>query len=106
LAASAFYELRETLLKTEGVNLWLGGRHILRDVEIELKNIHRPGVSQGQIVGLLGPSGIGKTQLFRILAGLNKPDSGTVSCCSGLSFVGAPDDHWELDGCGFGGRTR
>jgi polar amino acid transport system ATP-binding protein/sulfate transport system ATP-binding protein len=33
---------------------------------------------QGQIVGLLGPSGVGKTTLFKILAGLLQPDSGTV----------------------------
>ena len=34
---------------------------------------------QGQVVGFLGPSGIGKTQLFRIIAGLNKPTSGRVT---------------------------
>ena len=35
-------------------------------------------MQQGQIVGLLGPSGVGKTTLFKILAGLLKPDAGTV----------------------------
>jgi polar amino acid transport system ATP-binding protein/sulfate transport system ATP-binding protein len=72
------HELKETVLKVEGVNLELGGRPILRDVHAEIKNIHRPGMEQGQVVGLLGPSGMGKTQLFRILAGLNHPDSGSV----------------------------
>ena len=32
----------------------------------------------GQVVGLLGPSGIGKTRLFRILAGIDAPDTGQV----------------------------
>jgi ABC-type nitrate/sulfonate/bicarbonate transport system ATPase subunit len=41
-------------------------------------NIVRPGISQGQVISLIGRSGIGKTQLFKILAGLIKPGSGTV----------------------------
>src|SRR5450755_2113740 len=72
------YETRETLLKVTDVSLKLGGVQILRDVNLEVKNIVRPGVSQGQVVGLLGPSGIGKTSLFRILAGLDAPDTGSV----------------------------
>ncbi|HLK15368.1 MAG TPA: ATP-binding cassette domain-containing protein [Fimbriimonadaceae bacterium] len=74
-----YYEMRETLLKAEGVSLHLGGNPILRDVNLDLKNIARPGMTQGQIVGLLGPSGMGKTQLFRILSGLNVPDVGRVT---------------------------
>src|SRR5215217_4710043 len=35
-------------------------------------------MSQGQVVGLLGPSGMGKTTLFRVLAGLDAPTSGTA----------------------------
>ena len=68
----------ETLLTVKDVNLTLGGRKILRDINFEVKNIHRPGVEQGQIVALLGRSGIGKTQLFKILSGLLTPDSGQI----------------------------
>jgi polar amino acid transport system ATP-binding protein/sulfate transport system ATP-binding protein len=68
----------ETLLKVEGVSLTLGGVPILRDVSLEIKDVQREGCAQGQVVGLLGPSGIGKTTLFRILAGLDAPDTGTV----------------------------
>lgn len=35
-------------------------------------------VEQGEIVSLVGPSGVGKTTLLRILAGLDKADAGTV----------------------------
>lgn len=36
-------------------------------------------VSQGEIYGLLGPNGSGKTTLIRCLAGLVRPDAGTLS---------------------------
>lgn len=78
MAASIVYDRAEPLLQVEGVHLTLGGKLILRDVDFTVHNLKRPGISQGQVVGLLGPSGMGKTQLFRILSGLNIPDSGSV----------------------------
>jgi ABC-2 type transport system ATP-binding protein len=35
-------------------------------------------VEQGEFFGLLGPNGAGKTSLISIIAGLNRPDSGSV----------------------------
>lgn len=72
------YIFKETLLTLEGVALTLGDRPILSDVNASVKNVTRPSVAQGQVIGILGPSGVGKTQLFRILAGLTRPDSGRV----------------------------
>ncbi len=71
-------DYQELLLSVERVSLQLGGVPILRDVNLEVRDLVRPGCTTGQVVGLLGPSGIGKTQLFRILAGLQPPTSGTV----------------------------
>ena len=71
-------EYTDTLLSVSNVNVTLGGAPILRDVNLEIKDLIRPGFTQGQVVGLLGPSGVGKTTLFRVLAGLDAPDSGTV----------------------------
>ncbi len=68
----------DTLLKLSGVNKSVDGLPILRDVDLEIKDLQRPGYTQGQIIGLLGPSGVGKTTLFRLLAGLDEPDSGTI----------------------------
>jgi ABC-type nitrate/sulfonate/bicarbonate transport system ATPase subunit len=86
------YTYGKTLLKIDNVSLSAspdgtrllekeepGSRPILKNVTAEIKEIARPNQIQGQMVGFIGPSGIGKTQLFRIIAGLNKPTSGMVS---------------------------
>ncbi|MDR3192141.1 MAG: ATP-binding cassette domain-containing protein, partial [Treponema sp.] len=36
-------------------------------------------IPDGEITALLGPSGSGKTTLLRIIAGLETPDTGTIS---------------------------
>ena len=72
------YEYGATILQAKDVWQTLGGNVILRDVDLEVKDLRRPGAVSGQVVGLLGPSGIGKTCLFRILAGLSAPDKGQV----------------------------
>ncbi len=78
MASKHPYEFKNTILKVENVSLSMGGRQILKDVNVEVKDIVRPGVSQGQIVGFLGPSGIGKTKFFEVLSGLTKPDTGSI----------------------------
>ncbi len=79
----------ETLLKVDHVSLSYDDKIILRDVNAEIRDIVREGRTQGQVVGFLGPSGIGKTQLFRIIAGLNHPTSGQVLVNSTLTPVKA-----------------
>lgn len=69
----------EIILKCTDVNLQFGGKVVLRDINFCIKNIIRPGLQQGQVVSLVGRSGIGKTQLFKILSGLQKPGSGQVT---------------------------
>ena len=53
-------------------------RPILEGVTGHIDNIQREGLQQGQVVCLLGPSGIGKSQLFRCIAGLQRPTSGSI----------------------------
>jgi polar amino acid transport system ATP-binding protein/sulfate transport system ATP-binding protein len=80
----------DTLLKVENVNLDMDGKAILRNVNVEVKDVIRPGGPvQGQVVGFLGPSGIGKTKLFEVLAGLIAPTSGQVLWGSPLKPVEA-----------------
>jgi polar amino acid transport system ATP-binding protein/sulfate transport system ATP-binding protein len=78
LEVSIEHTLKETLVKLENVSLSFGDKLVLKPTTIEVKDIHRPGFSQGQVVGILGPSGIGKTVFSRILAGLQTPTSGEI----------------------------
>lgn len=74
------YEKKEVILRAENVSLNLGGNQILKDINIEIKDIVRPGMTQGQIIGFLGPSGVGKTKFFEMLSGIipiNCPDGAT-----------------------------
>lgn len=64
------YEKKEVILKVENVSLKYGNNQILKDINVEVKNIVRPGMSQGQIIGFIGPSGIGKTKFFELLSGI------------------------------------
>jgi NitT/TauT family transport system ATP-binding protein len=72
------YELKETLLTLDGLCLTLGARPVLKDLCATVRNVKRPGRQQAQVVAVLGPSGVGKTQLLRLLAGLSSPDAGRV----------------------------
>jgi ATP-binding cassette subfamily F protein uup len=42
------------------------------------------GLFEGERTGLIGPNGTGKSTLIKILAGLDKPDSGIISARKGL----------------------
>ncbi|MCG5244063.1 ABC transporter ATP-binding protein, partial [Azospirillum doebereinerae] len=54
-----------------GITASAGGRRVLSDVTLNLQ--------AGAFVGLIGPNGVGKTTLLRILAGLAPPAAGTVA---------------------------
>jgi len=73
------YTKHGRLLTVEKLAVKYGPKVILRDITLHIDNISRPNMSQGQVVSLLGPSGIGKTQLFRCLAGLQVPSEGKVT---------------------------
>lgn len=72
------YSKSEVLMEVKDVNLSFD-KPILRDINFKIHNIVRPGLEQGQVISLIGRSGIGKTQLFKILAGLSGPDSGSIT---------------------------
>ncbi|HEY4060351.1 MAG TPA: ATP-binding cassette domain-containing protein [Puia sp.] len=73
------YTKSEVLLQARDLSLTYGNKCILRDINFSIRDIIRPGLKQGQVVSLIGRSGIGKTQLFRVLSGLQKPSSGSIT---------------------------
>lgn len=76
--SSAFpYTRAEILLKVDHLSVNYSVP-ILRDVSFEIRDIQRPDLTQGQKIALLAPSGMGKTQLFKRIAGLEPPSAGTV----------------------------
>lgn len=69
------------VLQAEGVSKSYDGRRILEDVSLSL--------GRGELVCLLGISGAGKTTLFNVLSGLERPDGGRV-LLNGRDVTGQP----------------
>jgi polar amino acid transport system ATP-binding protein/sulfate transport system ATP-binding protein len=72
------YFYKEPVLTLENVSMSFDGELVLRDINAQVLDVVRPNMSQGQVVGFYGRSGIGKSVLCRIMAGLMAPTKGTV----------------------------
>jgi ABC-type Fe3+/spermidine/putrescine transport system ATPase subunit len=63
----------QKILEVDQLSNHYEGQPLLQDVSFSLR--------KGEILCLLGPSGSGKTTLLRLLAGLEKEDTGTIRFC-------------------------
>ncbi|SNX71217.1 iron(III) transport system ATP-binding protein [Cereibacter ovatus] len=71
-------------LKVEHLTRAFGGSPVVNDVSLE--------VAPGQVTCLLGPSGCGKSTTLRMIAGVERPDSGRIAIdgrivCEGSLFL-------------------
>ncbi|PID96592.1 MAG: nitrate ABC transporter ATP-binding protein [Actinomycetales bacterium] len=58
------------MVKLEAVSKSFNGHRVLSELSFHLQ--------EGEIVGLLGRSGVGKTTVLQVISGLTPPDSGSV----------------------------
>ena len=64
------FKKKTEILKLEKISVFFNKRKILENLNINLQ--------QGEILGLLGPNGVGKSTIFNIITGLIKPNYGSV----------------------------
>ena len=64
------FKKQKPIVSLKKISLSFGKRQILDDINFE--------VNQGQILGLLGPNGVGKSTIFNIITGLIKPAYGSI----------------------------
>lgn len=67
------------MITIEHINKSFGTQQVLKDVSLE--------IPAGQVLGLLGPNGAGKSTLMKILIGLWKADSGSVSVPPRIGYL-------------------
>lgn len=73
----------------EGVSKTFGDRCLIKDLTLR--------VMRGDKLGLLGPNGVGKSTLIKIILGQMQPDSGTVKLGTNLQIAYFDQLRSELD---------
>ncbi len=64
------YKQPNSIISFENVSLSYGNRLILDNINFK--------INEGEIFGMLGPNGVGKSTIFNLITGLIKPDSGKI----------------------------
>ena len=64
------FKNKNTSINFENVSLAYGNRLILDNISFK--------INEGQIFGMLGPNGVGKSTIFNLITGLIKPKSGEI----------------------------
>ena len=81
--------LGDLVIEVTNLRKGFGDRLLIEDLSFQ--------VPPGAIVGIIGPNGAGKTTLFRMLTGLDKPDSGTIRLGETVQLAAVDQSRQSLD---------
>ncbi len=81
--------LGNKVIEAHGVSKAYGDKVLIKDLEFMLP--------PNGIVGVIGPNGAGKTTLFRMIMGLEQPDSGTFEVGETVKLSYVDQQHQDID---------
>ena len=64
------FKEQETLLQLEKISMFYDKRRILNDISFR--------VNRSEVLGLLGPNGVGKSTIFKIIMNIEQQKSGKI----------------------------
>ena len=68
-----------SIVEFKNISLSYGNRLILDNINFK--------INEGEIFGMLGPNGVGKSTIFNLLVGLISPNSGTIKIIWPFLFI-------------------
>jgi ATP-binding cassette ChvD family protein len=80
--------LGDVVIEAQGVSKSYGNKLLYENLNFSLP--------KGGVVGIIGPNGVGKTTLFRMMMGLEQPDSGTFKVGETVKTAYVDQSHKDL----------
>ncbi len=81
--------LGNNVIEAQGISKSFGEKELYKDLTFTLP--------PAGIIGVIGPNGVGKTTLFRLIMGLETPDSGTFSVGETVKLAYVDQQHKDID---------
>jgi len=80
--------LGDTVIEISHVNKAFDTRVLFEDLNLS--------IPKNAVVGIIGPNGVGKSTLFRMIMGLEKPDSGSITIGESVQLAYVDQSHKDL----------